>query len=411
MGAYYGNSNVTGLSSLGDSLFTASLSQNTSQLDYYAKNDLVKALDYYGKGKYSEAITTLKKAVGYNPTSSTAVSAYDYMAKAYQQLGETHKAIETYQQSIKADPTQDATYSSLANIYYSQKDFTSAVKYYQKAVKLNESSGNMYSLGQGYMADGQYNNAMKTFAQVRRMAPNEPYGDFGMGQVYAKQGQYQDAITSFQKALKIAPKYWNAYSEMGYAMADGGQLNAAKGVVNTLNDNKLSDLASSLDLYIYGKTKPKMTATTYGSLGTPFLSTLGPGTKVSSLGNFSLATPDATQTFSITFQFSKPMDAASVQDVLNWTVSRASDSTLSSDNYNYGQPVSSTETLLAYHPTAVVYNKDALTATVLFSVSQNSTATATIDPSHIKFTFNGTDTTGLAMDSSANEYTGFSGFA
>jgi hypothetical protein len=48
---------------------------------------------------------------------------------------------------------------------------------------------------------------------------------------------------------------------------------------------------------------------------------------------------------------------------------------------------------------------------VLFSVSQNSTADGTIDPSHIKFSFNGKDATGMTMDPKANEYTGFSGFA
>lgn len=406
MGSYF--SRMSALT-LGDSLFTASLPQS-GQMDSYAQSTLVKALQLYSDGKYAKAINVFQQAIGYSPTSTAAINAYDYMAKSYQQMGETQKAIDTYKKSIVADSSKDATYTSLANIYYSKGDYTSAVKNYEKAAKLNDSSANLYSLGQGYMADGQYSNALKSFEQVRRVAPAQPYGDFGMGQVYAKQGQYQDAIAAFQKAIKLAPQYWNAYSEMGYALADSGQLDKAKAIVTTLQNNNSTSLASQLNVYIYGKTKPQMTGYSFGNLGTPFMTTLGPGTKVSNLGNLNLVVADATQTFSVTFQFSKPMDSASVQDVLNWTITRAS-GTFASDNYNYGLPVSSTETLLPYRPTAVVYDKDKLTATVLFAVTQNSAADATIDPSHIQFTFNGKDTTGLAMDTSADQYTGFSGFA
>jgi hypothetical protein len=52
-----------------------------------------------------------------------------------------------------------------------------------------------------------------------------------------------------------------------------------------------------------------------------------------------------------------------------------------------------------------------MTATVLFKISQNSTATGTIDPSHINFTFSGKDVLGLSMDKSADMYSGFSWFA
>lgn len=391
-----------------DSLFVSSSGQS-SQLDAYSQSALVKGLQLYSDKKYSQAISVLKQAVGYSPSSSYAINAYDYMAKSYLQLGDNNSAINTYKKSIIAAPSQDATYTSLANIYYSQGDYSSALKNYAAAAKLNPTAPNLYSLGQGYLADGQYNNAMKEFSLVRQMAPNQPYGDFGMGQAYAKQGQYTDAINSFQKAIKIAPKDWNAYSEMGYALADSGQLDQAQQIVSTLQPND-ANLSSQLNLYIYGKTKPEMTSRSFSALASPFLTVLGPGTSVSAMGNYNLATPDATQTFSIAFQFSKPMDATSIQNPLNWTISRATGNYLSQD-YNYGAPLPSTEVALPYNPTAVSYDPNTLTATVLFSVSQNSTADGTIDPSHIKFSFNGKDATGMTMDPKANEYTGFSGFA
>jgi hypothetical protein len=70
-----------------------------------------------------------------------------------------------------------------------------------------------------------------------------------------------------------------------------------------------------------------------------------------------------------------------------------------------------TEATLPPNPLAVYYDQQALTATVLFKVSQNATASATIDPSHINFSFSGKDVLGLDMDKSADMYSGFSSFA
>lgn len=396
-------------SALTDSLFVSS-SVSNGQLESYAQNSLVNGLQFYSDKKYPEAIASFKRAIGYSPTSSTAINAYDYMAKSYSQLGDSHAAIETYKKSIATDLNQDATHTALANIYYSQGDFGAALKEYAAAAKLNPSAANLYSLGQGYLADGQYGNAMKEFALVRRMEPKESYGDFGMGQAYAKQGQYSDAVDAFQRAIKINPKDWNAYSEMGYALADSGQMDKSREIVATLQ-NSDANLAAQLNTYLYGKTRPAMTATGYTALGTPFLTVLGPGTKLTALGNYNLASPGAQQTFSLTFQFSKPMAVESVQKVQNWTISRSDSSTGLSGDYNFGMPVPATETLLSYHPSAVIYDQNAMTATVLFAVTQNSTVDGTIDPSHIQFGFNGKDATGLSMDTKADQYTGFSGFA
>jgi len=396
-------------SSLADSLFVSSSASN-GQLESYAQNSLVKGLQLYSDKKYPEAIASFKRAVGYSPTSSTAINAYDYMAKSYSQLGDSHAAIETYKKSIATDSNQDVTHNSLANVYYSQGDYGAALKEYAVAAKLNPSAANLYSLGQGYLADGQYDNALKEFALVRRMAPKESYGDFGMGQAYAKQGQYADAIDAFQRAIKIDPKDWNAYAEMGYALADSGQMNKAREVVATLLNGD-ANRAAQLNTYLYGKTRPAMTATSYTALGTSFLTIRGPGTKLTALGNYNLASPDAQQTFSLTFQFSKPMAVESVQSVQNWTITRADSRTGLSGDYNFGMPVPATETLLPYHPSAVIYDQNAMTATVLFVVTQNSSADGTIDPSHIQFGFNGKDATGLTMDPKADQYTGFSGFA
>jgi hypothetical protein len=122
-----------------------------------------------------------------------------------------------------------------------------------------------------------------------------------------------------------------------------------------------------------------------------------------------LANADATRTFSMTFQFDKKMDRQSVENILNWEISRADG--IGAQHYNYGLPTASTEVSLPPFPQSVYYDEKNLTATMRFSIRQNATADATIDPSHIEFTFKGTDEYGLKMDPDADQFTGFSGAA
>ncbi|MGV7222913.1 MAG: tetratricopeptide repeat protein, partial [Nitrospinales bacterium] len=79
--------------------------------------------------------------------------------------------------------------------------------------------------------------------------------------------------------------------------------------------------------------------------------------------------------------------------------------------YNFGDEIPPTEINLESFPDYVIYDQDALTATVGFTIRQNETADGTIDPSHIIFKFDGEDVYGVSMDPDGDEYSGFSGSA
>jgi Flp pilus assembly protein TadD len=392
------------------SVFAAS-SDNTAQRENFAKRSLTAGLDQFAGKQYELAITNFKRTISMAPTSDTAINAYDYMARAYLTQGNTQAAIDTYTKVLKIAPNRDDLHVQLGKIYTTAERFDEARAEYELAVKYNPSSANRYALGQGFLGAGQYDEAIQQFEQVRDMEAKKPYGYHGLGQAYAKQGRYEDAITAFKNAIGIQSNYLDSYSEMGYAYVDNGDFDQAQDVVNTLNSLSPTDttLANSLSQYIFEKTQPKMTSVYASSLYTPFLSTLGPGTSVSGLNSY-LANASAEHTFAMEFQFNKQMDSASVQDVFNWSITRAS-GTGRADGYNYDVTLPATEVALPPTPLAVYYNEDAQTATVLFNIRQNATANGTLDPSHINFSFKGKDVVGLSMDKSADMYSGFSGFA
>jgi tetratricopeptide (TPR) repeat protein len=229
-----------------------------------------------------------------------------------------------------------------------------------------------------------------------------------LGLVNARQERFDFAIEAFDAAIAIKNDYWQAYAEKGYALVDSGEPLQALDIAQTLATNDEA-LATQLSQYVYEKSQPKMTATYVSPLYAFFASTQGPGTQLAGLNAY-LNTANAQLTFSMVFQFSKPMDAASVENLSNWSIARAT-GTGRGDGYNLDMQLKDTEVTLPAQPQAVYYDQKELTATVLFNLRQNDTVTATIDPSHINFTFTGKDSLGVSMDKSADMYSGFSSFA
>lgn len=393
-----------------DSLFSLS-SQQTAQKENTALRALNTGLEQFSAKNYELAITSFQRAISMAPTADSALDALDYMARAQLTQGNVQGAINSYSKALKIAPNRDDMHVQLGKIYTTEGRVDEARDQYQLAVKYNPTSANRYALGQGFLGTGQYSDATQQFELVRQQGPKEPYGYFGLGQTYAKQGRYEDAIAAFKNAVGIKQDYLDAYSEMGYAYSENGNIDQANDVVTTLNTLSPTDttLASSLSQYLYEKTQPKMTAAYVSNLFTPFLSNQGPRTQLSTMSNY-LTNAGDEHTFAMVFQFDKAMNQSSVQNVFNWNIARAS-GTGRADGYNYDMAPPSSEVTLSTTPLAVYYNQSEQTATVLFKVRQNATADGTLDPSHINFSFNGKDSVGLAMDKSADMYSGFSGFA
>lgn len=390
------------------SVIFGSASNRSAKLGNLALRELDKGLNQFTGKSYELAIDSFKKAIRLAPGTDTAINAYDYMARAQLTQGNPDAAIEAYQKALKIDPKRDDLHMQLGKIFTTEQRLDEAAAEFEQAVQNNPDAANRYALGQGYLATGRLDEAKAQFEMVRQLSPKEPFGDFGVGQVYAQQGKYDFAVDSFKSAIAIKSDYWGAYSEMGYALADSGDMEQAQAVADSLFANDAT-LSGELSQYIYEQSKPKMTASYASDLYALFPSTLGPGSAVAGLNSY-LLTASAEKTLSMVFQFSKPMDPASVENVYNWKIERAT-GTARGDGYNLDMMLPASEITLPTTPQAVYYNQQEMTVTVLFKVTQNATGDGTIDPSHINFTFSGKDVIGLSMDKSADMYSGFSGFA
>jgi tetratricopeptide (TPR) repeat protein len=389
-----------------DYLFSSTMANTQANLDALSGTVLGQGIDLFQGEKYELAITAFRRTAALSPSTDNASSAYSYRGQAYVKLEETDNAINTYKEAISLFPTNDAFHLALGDIYLKEKMLEEAQKEFEAAVKLNPGNAeSLYSLGQSYLTAGELDNARDQFAKIVQLTSTSATGYYGLGQVARASGDQQDAVSQLTRAIRVNKDFELAYVELGYAYADMGEFLKAQDQLAILKA-KDSDKTIALEGYITKARQPRI-LTAQANNG--FNTGLAPQTAVSDLAS-KLEVPNKSKLFSMRFAFSKDMDTASITNPYNWKISRAT----IRDNggvYNYGLPPKATEAVILPKPAYVTYSAKTNTATVRFWLSQNSNTTATIDPSHIVFKFSGVDTYGKAMDTTADEYSGFSGVA
>ena len=385
-------------------IFSATI-QQPAQLDALANGALSKGIDLYMRQDYEGAIKEFRRSIGLAPNSSYSTDASSYMANAYLALGDTKGAIKAYDDALKRSPDRDDIAISLGNVYFAEENYDEAIKAYEKAVKIWSSSGNHYSLGQAYLNAERHSEADREFNTVLRMEPDKPGGYYGRGLNFSKQGRYEDAILQFKEAIRIDPKFYDGYAELGYAYADLGEMDEAQRIVDIL-EPIAPDLADTLSRHMYKVDPPKFM---FAYADTGFNYQMPWKTPLSALDSY-LETANAEKTFTMKFQFDKEMDRESVENVLNWSIGRSTQSG-PGQAYNFGRPIPDTEATLPPFPEHVYYDADNLTATVYFTLRQNGAADGTIDTAHMEFKFSGEDAYGHKMDPQYDQFMGFSGIA
>lgn len=382
-----------------------SANQQSQQMEQLANTALSQGMDLYRDGKYAQAAEAFRRSVALSPTSPYAQTSADYMASSYIKIGRIDKAAEAYKTSMQLDPTSDAPVVKLANLYFAEGRHREALIQYEKAVRINPSANNYFSLGQTHLALEEYHRAESAFSRVARMEPDSPNGYYGLGQAYNKMARHDDAVLRFKAAIEKDEDFYAARAELGYTYADMGRMDEAQALVDFLEESD-ADLADTLSRYMYKVDPPQfMFASASGS----FPKSLPMRTPLSALDSY-LSNANAVQTFTMEFQFSKKMDRESVENIYNWSISRANGENLLA-KYNFGFSIPDTEVAPKAYPDHVYYDSQNLTAKLTFSIRQNDTADGTIDPAHIVFKFDGKDIYGNKMNKDYDEYSGFSGVA
>ena len=377
-------------------------SQKTSLSNY----QLNIGVNMLSDGRTEEALTYFKRAL---TLDSSNVDAYNDLGNTQMQLNKNDDAIATFKKLVAMKPFDSDAATSLGNAYAQAKQWTNAAEAYKKATKLDPSNTTaLYSTGQAYLQANKLSEAAETFLKVTRIKPNDPNGYYALGQTYNKMENYDAAIGNLKKAVNLKHEFFTlAETELGYAYAGKGEDELVQRQIDRLNDNDETTAADQLES---DTLKPKISS---GSSGTynAFYPSLGPNSSLELLtltdSNQTLSKANATKSFTMDFQFNTDMDVVSVQNFANWRISKANGGQAGYYNYGYTQYPDREAALPIIQ--SVAYNVESQVATVTFSLKQNSSADAVIDPSHLVFKFSGKDANGKSMDPTANAYDGANG--
>ena len=135
---------------------------------------------YSMTGKYTEAVTELKRALELSPNSD---EAYRNLGDAYSLSGQSEEAIAAFQKAVAANSYYWTNHNALGNAYFNLGDSAKAFPEFQKVIDI---------------------------------APDNPMGYEGVGEVYLREGKWGEAIPQFQKALMMVPD-GSTYSNLGTA--------------------------------------------------------------------------------------------------------------------------------------------------------------------------------------------------
>lgn len=386
-----------------EKMFSAIASQQDTRSSL-ASTMLSTAMTYLSDENYTQAVQALRASIAYDPQST---DAYNYLASTYLQLEKNSEAITAYKASLQLDTTQADIHVKLANVYTAENRLSDAEKSYKTAVQADPSEVLApYSYGLFLLNNDRVSEAITQFANASKLAPNDGNIAYSFGSAYNKQGRYTEAITQLEKAIaRKGDDFYAAQYELGFSYIGLGDKESVQGIIDDLNDTEDSTAASYAETLEDAIAQPSLIGTV--DSGASLLTALGASTPLYFL-DISLAEPNSSKDFTIQFQFDSEMDIGSVMTATNWTIRKASG--VQEGFYNNGVYTSNrSDAPFSPIPKLVTYNPETLRATVTFSVSQNASGTATIDPSRLVFKFMGVDVNGRSMDASGDEYDQFGG--
>ena len=128
-------------------------------------------------------------------------------AYRHQTAGELDRAIELYQDSIRVCPTAEA-HTYLGWTYSFQGHLEEAEAECHKAIAIDPEFGNPYNdIGVYLMQRGRLDEAIPWLQRAKRAKRYEPrqFPYVNLGQIYMRQGHWQEAMREFEAAIRIAP--------------------------------------------------------------------------------------------------------------------------------------------------------------------------------------------------------------
>lgn len=203
---------------------------------------------YLQQKRYAEAINEFKETVHRNPIHWEGTY---YLGVAYQKEGCANEAIEVFKRASHIQPDNASVYRSLGEVYMASGDFSEALDALKEAVALDpESSISYYQMGIIYYRQLEYfKEAREVFEQAIRLNPKMVEAHFQLGMVFLKMERYKDAVRSFKEVIRLAEDHKQAHYQLGFTYAMVKDFDSARREHKVLEELD-PDLANNLAMLL-----------------------------------------------------------------------------------------------------------------------------------------------------------------
>ena len=181
---------------------------------------------YFLVQQYKESLANLDEVLKLDITNP---KAYFMKGMCYRDLGDTTKAISSFQTAIEQKPEYYEPYMQLALIHHARNNKL-ALQYYDGALRVNPKSVEaLYNRGLFYQENERnYDKAIQDYTSAVQISPNYAMAHYALGFIHFQYLKVNDqAVKHYSDAIKADSTWPEAYFNRGLAFETMGNIAAA----------------------------------------------------------------------------------------------------------------------------------------------------------------------------------------
>ena len=178
--------------------------------------------ELFEKRRYQQALQAFEEAVKLDGNNA---QAYRGMAKTYQKLKDTDKAIGNFRMAATVKPDYVEANYELGNLYFNLKKYKDAQEAFKKVLNLdaNFQDGGVRKLlkaayakqGREYLGRKNYRKAIEEYENATQLDPTDATNYYNLGLAARQSRKHRQAENAFTTAVELNPKYAKAHRQLG----------------------------------------------------------------------------------------------------------------------------------------------------------------------------------------------------
>jgi superkiller protein 3 len=205
---------------------------------FYVKAGELAFIDTTIRGNFKLALAYLNAAISKDPQNA---DIYFYKGNVFKAMGDTTKAISSFQTATELNPKFYNAYVQLGLLLEKRKD-KNAEKYLDNAIKVSDKPEDaLYAKAnllkseamafsdakQDAKADEKFNSAIESFKKVVAVNYHNVEAYMGIAKCYYEMDSVEQAYKYYGLAAKLEPTYAGAYFSQGLCAEDLGKTSEA----------------------------------------------------------------------------------------------------------------------------------------------------------------------------------------